>query len=118
MSFRRRSVNSENYSMDDNDEDKREDFDYGPMQKGITMLKFGQRGPAHEKLFKLSGNMRYITWEGRWFSPKLGKRCVGIICFIDFIFHFISLKINWPSNKRTKDLFDCIPLYINLFLLL
>ena len=57
---------------------KKDDFDFRPMQKGITLLKFGNRGPAHEKVFKLSGDKRYITWDGRWFSPKLGKKCVGI----------------------------------------
>ena len=56
---------------------KKDDFDFGPMQKGITLLKFGSRGPAHEKVFKLSGDKRFITWEGRWISPKLGKRCIG-----------------------------------------
>lgn len=56
---------------------KKDDFDFRPMQKGITLLKFGSRGPAHEKVFKLSGDKRYITWGGRWFSPKLGKQCVG-----------------------------------------
>ena len=56
---------------------KKDAFDFRPMQKGITLLKFGSRGPAHEKVFKLSGDKRYITWGGRWFSPKLGKRCVG-----------------------------------------
>ena len=56
---------------------KKDDFDFRPMQKGITLLKFGSRGPAHEKVFKLSGDKRFITWEGRWISPKLGKRCSG-----------------------------------------
>jgi hypothetical protein len=60
---------------------KKDDFDFRPMQKGITLLKFGNRGPAHEKVFKLSGDKRFITWEGRWISPKLGKHCVGNICF-------------------------------------
>ena len=56
---------------------KKDDFDFRPMQKGITLLKFGNRGPAHEKLFRLSGDKRFITWGGRWFSPKLGRKCVG-----------------------------------------
>ena len=52
-----------------------EEFDYGAMQKGVTMLKMGRSGPAHEKLFQLSGDKRFIIWTGRWFSPKFGKTC-------------------------------------------
>jgi hypothetical protein len=55
--------------------EEEEHFDFKAMKKGITMLKFGKRGPAHEKLFKLSGDKRYVMWDGRWFSPKLGKKC-------------------------------------------
>jgi hypothetical protein len=53
----------------------RDDFDYGPLHQGIKLLKFGNRGNAHEKIIKLSGNRRYLSWKGKIMSPKFGKRC-------------------------------------------
>ena len=58
-----------------------EEFGFEAMHKGVTMLKMGRRGPAHEKLFRLSGDKRYVIWEGRWFSTKLGRKCRGMILF-------------------------------------
>lgn len=40
---------------------KKDDFDFRPMQKGITLLKFGSRGPAHEKVLnflEISASLR------------------------------------------------------------
>ena len=45
------------------------------MIKGVTMLKMGRSGPAHEKLFQLSADKRFVVWTGRWFSPKFGAIC-------------------------------------------
>lgn len=50
-------------------------FDYGPMvQEGVTMLKFGRSGKPHERFFKLSQDLRFITWRSGWLSSKLGSK--------------------------------------------
>lgn len=54
------------------------EFDYEPLiNPGITMLKFGRGGTPHERLFKLSGDKRYLTWSAGWFCSKLGGQCHG-----------------------------------------
>eukprot|EP01032_Pedospumella_encystans_P021097 gene21097-23939_t len=54
----------------------KDEFDYEPLvDPGITMLKFGQGGTPHERLFKLSGDLRYLSWSAGWFSAKLGGKC-------------------------------------------
>ena len=56
----------------------KDEFDYEPLvDPGITMLKFGQGGTPHERLFKLSGDLRYLSWSAGWFSAKLGGKCQG-----------------------------------------
>jgi len=52
-----------------------EKFDFKPLIKGVTMLKMGRSGPAHEKLFQLTPDKRFVVWTGRWFSPKFGAIC-------------------------------------------
>lgn len=57
---------------------KKDEFDYEPLvDPGITMLKFGKSGTPHERLFKLSGDLRYLSWNGGWFCSKLGGKCQG-----------------------------------------
>jgi phosphatidylinositol phospholipase C delta len=57
---------------------KRETFDYEPLvEPGITMLKFGKGGTPHERLFKLSGDLRYLSWNAGWFCTKMGTKCQG-----------------------------------------
>ncbi|KAJ1426888.1 PLC-like phosphodiesterase [Ochromonadaceae sp. CCMP2298] len=54
---------------------KRETFDYEPLvEPGITMLKFGKGGAPHERLFKLSGDLRYLSWNSAWFCTKMGEK--------------------------------------------
>ena len=43
------------------------------------MLKFGKGGTPHERLFRLSGDLRYLTWSSGWFTLKIGQKCSGII---------------------------------------
>lgn len=58
----------------------KDEFDYEPLvDPGITMLKFGQGGTPHERLFKLSGDLRYLSWSAGWFSMKMGVKCQGKI---------------------------------------
>lgn len=61
---------------------KQEDdaFDYLPMvQVGITMLKFGRGGKPHERLFKLSADLRFLKWYSGWFTSKVGTKSMGKI---------------------------------------
>lgn len=52
-------------------------FDYSPMiNPGMTMLKFGKSGKPHERLFRLSVDLRYLKWYSGWFTPKLGAKSV------------------------------------------
>jgi hypothetical protein len=62
----------------DTEEAAQRNFDFEPFYKGITMLKFGKKGAPHEKIFKLSGNQRYITWRSGWFTSKFGKDSSGV----------------------------------------
>jgi hypothetical protein len=58
---------------------QKDEFDYEPLvDPGITMLKFGSSGPPHERLFRLSGDLRYLSWNAGWFCSKLGGTCQGI----------------------------------------
>lgn len=52
-----------------------EKYDFRQMiDKGITLLKFGRSGKPHERLFKLSGDMRFLHWYSGWFTGKIGSR--------------------------------------------
>lgn len=67
----RRSVGKDSSRKDDV-------FDYHPMiNSGITMLKFGRSGKPHERLFKLSSDLRYLKWYSGWFSAKIGAKSSG-----------------------------------------
>ncbi len=53
-------------------------YDYEALiSPGITMLKFGRGGTPHERLFRLSGDLRYLTWYAGWFCSKSGGQCHG-----------------------------------------
>ncbi len=55
-------------------------FDYGPLiNPGMTMLKFGRSGKPHERLFKLSADLRFLKWYSGWFTPKLGSKSVSTL---------------------------------------
>lgn len=55
-----------------------ETFDFLPMvQVGITMLKFGRSGKPHERLFKLSEDLRFLKWYSGWFTSKVGMKSIG-----------------------------------------
>jgi hypothetical protein len=65
-----------------NGEDQ-EQFDYDSLiNPGVTMLKFGKTGDPHERLFKLSGDRRFILWHAGWFTRKMGALCQGAFYFI------------------------------------
>eukprot|EP01036_Dinobryon_divergens_P031312 gene31312-40684_t len=54
-------------------------FDFESLQRpGIILLKFvgGYFGSPHERLFVLSNDLRYLSWESGWFCKKRGKTCV------------------------------------------
>lgn len=54
------------------------EFDYEPLvDPGITMLKFGKGGQPHERLFRLTGDLRYLSWTAGWLSTKFGSKCQG-----------------------------------------
>lgn len=64
-------------------------YDYESLiSPGITMLKFGRGGTPHERLFRLSGDLRYLTWYAGWFCSKVGGQCHGksylILLFLFF----------------------------------
>lgn len=70
--------------------EEKESFDFGPLiSPGITMLKFGRIGNPHERLFKLSGDLRYLKWYSGWFTSKIGTKC----CSKLFLFLFIDKTI-------------------------
>ena len=53
-------------------------FDYAPLiNPGMTMLKFGRSGKPHERLFKLSPDLRFLKWYSGWFSPKVGAKSLS-----------------------------------------
>lgn len=53
-------------------------FDFQQMiNKGITLLKFGRGGKPHERLFKLSGDRRFLKWYSGWLSGKLGASSIS-----------------------------------------
>lgn len=55
-----------------------QEFDYGPLiNPGITMLKFGRNGKPHERLFKLSGDLRYLRWRSGYLTGNLGRKRTG-----------------------------------------
>jgi hypothetical protein len=57
---------------------QKDEFDYEPLvNPGITMLKFGKSGTPHERLFRLSGDLRYLSWSAGWFCAKMGGNCQG-----------------------------------------
>lgn len=63
---------------DDRRKIEEENYDYESLiSPGITMLKFGKGGTPHERLFRLSGDLRYLSWYSGWFCKKLGATCCG-----------------------------------------
>jgi Ca2+-binding EF-hand superfamily protein len=55
--------------------DEEETVDYGPLISwhGVTLLKFGRRGPAREKVFNLTQDRRVLKWQSQYFCYKLGR---------------------------------------------
>ena len=39
------------------------------------VLKFGRGGTPHERLIRITGNLRFLYWEAGWFCRKLGQKC-------------------------------------------
>lgn len=72
---------------------KEDAFDYGPLiSPGVTLLKFGRKGKPHERLFKLSGDMRYLKWYSGWLTSLADKDNTGIIkviCFTEIVKHMV-----------------------------
>jgi hypothetical protein len=53
-----------------------EKFDFDSLiEPGITMLKFGTGGSPHERLFTLTADLRYLSWNAGWFCGKMGSKC-------------------------------------------
>ena len=58
--------------------EKAESFDFDPLiEPGMMVLKFGRGGTPHERLLRITGNLRFIYWEAGWFCSKVGKTCYG-----------------------------------------
>lgn len=49
------------------------EVDYKPLQDGITLLKFGWRGNAREKVITISGDLRYLKYQSKYFSHHFGS---------------------------------------------
>jgi hypothetical protein len=43
--------------------------------EGKVVLKFGRGGEPHERLIKITGDLKYLMWDSGWFCKKLGKTC-------------------------------------------
>eukprot|EP01035_Chromulina_nebulosa_P020678 gene20678-26809_t len=58
---------------ENNDEEK---FDFDQLiDPGLTVLKFGRGGSPHERVIRITPNLRFLYWESGWFCRKLGKKC-------------------------------------------
>jgi hypothetical protein len=55
-----------------------EEIDLTELQRGSLFLKFGRKGPVHERLVRLSKNCRYITWDGSWIRMKSNEERSGL----------------------------------------
>jgi hypothetical protein len=56
-----------------------EEIDLTELQRGSLFLKFGRKGPVHERLVRLSKNCRFVTWEGSWMKLKSNDERSGTI---------------------------------------
>lgn len=74
-------------SMKRQSSSQEEEIDLTELQRGSLFLKFGRKGPVHERLVRLSKNCRYITWEGSWMKMKSTEERSGKI-YVVLIIHF------------------------------
>lgn len=74
-----------------------EEVDFGPLVSwhGVTLLKFGRRGPAREKVFNLSQDKRLLRWQSQYFCSKLGRWNEGRLIW-SLILRYQNL-FNFPS---------------------
>jgi hypothetical protein len=56
-------------------EEEEDKFDFGPLtdKNGVTLLKFSRGGPAREKVFTLSKDLKILSWDSQWWCWKLGR---------------------------------------------
>lgn len=73
--------NSKNSRMKRQTSSQEEEIDLTELQRGSLFLKFGRKGPVHERLVRLSKNCRYITWEGSWIKMKSTEERSGNMTF-------------------------------------
>ena len=52
-----------------------QDLDLQPFYDGLVLLKFGRKGPAHEKKISLSKDNRTISWKAAILCWKFGASC-------------------------------------------
>lgn len=70
---------------------KDDGFDYAPLiSPGVTLLKFGRGGKPHERLFKLSGDHRFLKWYSGWLSSVFKKDNIGTF-FFRYLLRFIQI---------------------------
>mmetsp|Transcript_3543 Transcript_3543/g.5520 ORF Transcript_3543/g.5520 Transcript_3543/m.5520 type:complete len:288 (-) Transcript_3543:12-875(-) len=58
-----------------NDSSDEEEIDLTILQEGCMFLKFGRKGPVHERLIRLTDDCRYIEWNSSWIKFKPKEEC-------------------------------------------
>lgn len=68
------SARRKNSRKDSSNDD---DIDLSVLHEGSMFLKFGRKGPVHERLITLSRDCRLLEWNSSWFKFKPKEDCQG-----------------------------------------